>query len=79
MYKVIAIETGLENVTQALRNAGFKTTPLEGDTLKNVRAVVVKGDGTDILAPEWSVKLPVINAAGRSADEIVDVLRDRLS
>jgi len=79
MYKVIAIEAGLENVTQALQNAGFKTTPLEGDTLKNVRAVVVKGDGTDILAPEWSVKLPVINAAGRSADEIVDVLRDRLS
>ena len=78
MYKMIAVEAGLENVTQALNNAGFKTTPLEGDALKNVRAVVVKGDGTDVLAPEWSVKMPVINAAGRSADEIVDVLRDRL-
>lgn len=79
MYTTIAVEEGLGNVIQALHNAGFKTTPLEGEPLKNVRAVVVKGDGTDILVPEWPVKLPVINASGRSADEIVDVLRDRLS
>lgn len=79
MYKMIAVETGLENVTRALHDAGFKTTPLEGEALKNVRAVVVKGDGTDVLAPEWPVKFPVINASGRSADEIVDILRDRLS
>ena len=79
MYKMIAVEAGLENVTRALHDAGFKTTPLEGQALQNVRAVVVKGDGTDVLVPEWPVKMPVINAAGRSADEIVDVLRDRLS
>jgi Uncharacterised protein family (UPF0180). len=79
MYKVVAVEDGLNNVTQALHNAGFKTTPLEGESLKNVQAVVVKGDGTDILAPKWPIKMPVINASGRSADEIVDVLRDRLS
>lgn len=79
MYKMIAVEAGLENVTRALHDAGFKTTPLEGEPLKTVRAVVVKGDGTNVLAPEWPIKMPVINAAGRSADEIVDVLRDRLS
>lgn len=79
MYKIIAVEDGLANVTQALHNAGFKTTPLEGESLRNVRAVVVKGNGTDILSPEWPVKMPIINASGRSADEIVDVLRDRLS
>lgn len=79
MYKVIAVEDGLGNVIQALHDAGFKTTPLEGQPLKNVQAVVVKGDGTDYLAPERPVKMPVINAAGRSADEIVDVLRDRFS
>jgi len=79
MYTTIAVENGLANVIQALHNAGFKTTPLEDQPLKNVRAIVVKGDGTNILAPEWPVKMPVINAVGRSADEIVDVLRDRLS
>lgn len=79
MYKTIAVEDGLGNVIQALHNAGFKTTPLEGQSLQNVRAVVVKGDETDILSPKWPVRMPVINASGRSADEIVDVLRDRLS
>ncbi|KGK89773.1 hypothetical protein DP73_09060 [Desulfosporosinus sp. HMP52] len=79
MYTTIAVEDGLGNVIQALHNAGFKTTPLEGQPFNNVRAAVVKGDGTDILASEWSEKMPVINASGRSADEIVDLLRDRLS
>ncbi len=79
MYKTIAVEDGLANVIQALHGAGFKTTPLEGENLRNVKAVVVKGNGTDILAPEWPVRIPVINASGRSADEIVDVLRDRFS
>ncbi|MDR3602222.1 MAG: YkuS family protein [Desulfosporosinus sp.] len=79
MYKMIAVEEGLANVIQALNNAGFKTTPLEEHRLQNVQAVVVKGDGTDILAPEWPVKLPIVNASGRTAAEIVDVLRDRLS
>ncbi|TGE32384.1 YkuS family protein [Desulfosporosinus sp. Sb-LF] len=79
MYKTIAVEDGLANVTQALNNAGFKTTQLEGSSLRNVQAVVVKGDGTNIFVPEWPVKIPVINASGRSADEIVDVVRDRFS
>ena len=79
MYKIIAVEDGLGNVIQALHKAGFKTTPLEGESLQNVRAVVVKGDETNIFSPKWPVRMPVINASGRSADEIVDVLRDRLS
>ena len=79
MYKMVAVEDGLSNVVRALKDAGFKTTPLEGESLRNVQAVVVKGNGTDNLAPEWPIRLPVINASGRSADEVVDVLRDRLS
>ncbi|HEY8908964.1 MAG TPA: YkuS family protein [Desulfosporosinus sp.] len=79
MYRMIAVEDGLENVTRALHAAGFKTTQLEGQTMQNVQAAVVKGDGTDNLAPEWPVLMPIINASGRSADEIVDILKDRLS
>ncbi len=78
MYKKIAVEDGLTNVTQALHAAGFQTTALEGQTFYNVQAVVVKGNGTDILAPEANFKIPVVNAAGRSAEEVVDILRDRL-
>ncbi|AFM41982.1 Uncharacterized protein family (UPF0180) [Desulfosporosinus acidiphilus SJ4] len=79
MYKLIAVEDGLTNVTQALHASGFKTTPLEGKALYNIQAVVVKGDGTNNLSPEWPLKLPVINASGRSAEEVVEVLRDRFS
>lgn len=79
MYKKIAVEEGLTNVVQALHASGFHTTSLEGDDLFNVRAVVVKGDGTDILASPANLRVPVINASGRSAEEVVEVLKDRLS
>lgn len=79
MYKKIAVEEGLTNVVQALHASGFHTTSLEGDDLFNVRAVVIKGDGTDILASPVNLRVPVINASGRSAEEVVEVLRDRLS
>ena len=79
MYKKIAVETGLDNVIQALNAGGFKTVPLEVEKLQNINAAVVKGDGTSELAPDWPVKMPIINASGRSADEILDILRDRLS
>ncbi|MGC7872343.1 YkuS family protein [Desulfosporosinus sp. FKB] len=79
MYKMIAVEDGLTNVVQALHASGFKTAPLEGKALYNIQAVVVKGDGTNNLSPDWPVKLPVINASGRSAEEVVEVLRDRFS
>lgn len=79
MYKKIAVEAGLSNVVQALHASGFHTTSLEGDDLKNVRAVVVKGNGTDILASPVNLHVPIVNASGRSAEEVVEVLRDRLS
>ena len=79
MYKKVAVEEGLTNVTQALNAAGFQTTALEGQILYNVQAVVVKGDSADFIAGDSNMRIPVINAAGRSANEIVDVLRERLS
>lgn len=79
MYKKVAVEDGLSNVVQALHASGFHTTSLEGDDLFNVRAVVVKGDGTDILAPAVNLRVPIVHASGRSAEEVVEVLRDRLS
>ncbi|HHY28646.1 MAG TPA: YkuS family protein [Desulfitobacterium dehalogenans] len=79
MYKKIAVEDGLTNVVQELHTAGFHTMPLEDDPLRNVSAIVVKGDGTDILAEEAQFHVPVIHASGRSAEEVVEILRDRLS
>lgn len=79
MYKKVAVEDGLTNVVQELHTAGFHTIPLEDELLYNVRAVVVKGDGTDILGSEAKFHVPVIHASGRTAEEVVEILRDRLS
>lgn len=79
MYKKIAVEDGLANVVQELHTAGFHTMSLDDGRLNDVRAIVVKGDGTDILASEAKFHCPVIHASGRSAEEVVEVLRDRLS
>jgi hypothetical protein len=79
MYKKIAVEDGLTNVVQELHAAGYHTMPLEDDPLHNVSAIVVKGDGTTILAEEAQYSVPVVYASGRSAEEVVEILRDRLS
>ena len=78
MYKKVAVEEGLTNVTQALQAAGYQTTRLEGQTLYNVQAVVVKGDSVEFPGSEANLRVPVINASGRSAEEVVEVVRDRL-
>lgn len=78
MYIKIAVEDGLSNVTQALHAAGFQTTALEGQKLHNVQALVVAASGTDLLGQEANLRIPVISAAGRTAEEVVEILRDRL-
>jgi len=78
MYKKIAVEDGLSNVRQALHAAGFQTTGLEGQTPYNVQALVIAASGTELFGQEANLKIPVISAAGRTAEEIVEILRDRL-
>lgn len=78
MYKKIAVEDGLTNVAHALHTAGFQTSSLDGQTLSNVQAIVLKGNSGDG-EMRSQLRVPIINASGRSADEIVDIVRDRLS
>lgn len=79
MYKRIAVEDGLTNVIQELHSAGFHTVPLEKNDLRNISGIVVKGDEPDILSQEGQFRVPVVHAVGRSAEEIVEILRERLS
>jgi len=79
MYRKIAVDDGLTNVSQALQAAGFHTMPLHGDQPTNVEAVVVKGDSSESLALQAQFGIPVVHASGRSAAEVVEVVRDRLS
>lgn len=73
MPKQIAVESGLENVSQALRTAGYQVVNLEQGHLSNVQCIVVSGGDENMLGIQTTeTKAPVINAEGLSAQEIVE-------
>lgn len=75
----IAVEKGLENVKQALRSEGFEITELAPGRLSGVSAAVVTGMDSNIMGIQDTDgnPFPVIDASGKSADEIVREVRER--
>ncbi|MFZ5945018.1 MAG: YkuS family protein [Bacillota bacterium] len=68
----VAVESGLENVSQALQNAGFNVVNLENSKMQNVQCIVVSGVDDNVLGIETAqTKAPVINAQGLTAQEVV--------
>jgi len=73
MPKQIAVQPGLENVSQALKAAGYQVVNLEQNNLKNVQCVVVSGGDDNMLGIQTTnTKAPVINAEGLSAQDVVE-------
>jgi len=77
MARRIAVEEGLTNVVQALQEEGFEVTKLTEGRLPDVAAAVVSGMSNNFMgiADTDGNKMPVIEAAGRTAQEIVDSVR----
>jgi len=76
MEKQIAVEQGLDNVSQALRSAGYQVVKLEQGQLQNVQCVVVSGGDDNMMGIQTTMtKAPVINAQGLSPQEIVQKIR----
>lgn len=76
----VAVEDGLDQVKQALRQEGFEITKLTPGTMSpTVDAAVVTGMSNNFMgiADTNGNKFPVIEAAGKTADEIVRQVRDR--
>ncbi|NLT93991.1 MAG: YkuS family protein [Clostridia bacterium] len=72
MAKQIAVEKGLENVSQALKDAGYQVVNLENVNLQNVQCVVVSGGSENLMGiQDAETKAPVINAQGLSPQEII--------
>lgn len=80
MTKTVAIEENLTNVNQALQSQGFNTIWLENEAnLTGVGAIVVSGQNSNFLGMhDTNSKVPVINAAGLSADQVVDAVKSRM-
>lgn len=69
----VAVQEGLTPVAEALKAAGYRVIPLvEGTDLERVGAVVLTGGNEDMLGDQrTSTPYPVIDASGRTPEEIV--------
>lgn len=77
MKKRIAVERDLANVKQELETKGYEVVALdpvspEGRELRNCDAIVISGRDTNMMGmQDITTKVPVIDASGISADEVV--------
>lgn len=76
----VAVEDGLTNVAQALKDKGFEVTKFTNGTMTNVDAAVVTGMSNNFMgvADTQGNKFPVIEANGMTAQEVVNTIAARL-
>jgi len=76
MQKQIAVEPGLENISQALKNAGYQVVNLEQGSQQNVQCVVVSGGDENMMGIQTTnTNAPVINAEGLSTQDIIQRIK----
>lgn len=70
--KVIAVAEDLSGLKEALMAQGYDVVSLEEEDLERASAVVVTGVDKDFMMMEdIKTRVPVIDAAGKSSQEIV--------
>jgi len=75
----VAVEEGLRPVADALRRRGYHVTGLHPEALRTAAAVVVRGQDESLMGIQTiRTEAPVINAEGRSAEEVVRDVEERL-
>lgn len=77
----VAIEPGLGPFQDALKDAGFEVVELRRpESLRTLgaHAVVVSGLDSDFMGITDSREAPVVTAAGRTPEEVVDEVRRSL-
>jgi hypothetical protein len=75
----IAVQEGLENLKHALKQEGFEIAPLTSGSMQNVAAAVVTGMSNNFMGIHDTDgnKFPVIQAAGKTTEEIIQQVRNR--
>lgn len=75
---IIAVEQNLTNVIDLLETEGYEVVSLDHSNLDSVDAVVVSGADINLMnIQDTLTEVPVISAAGKSAEEVLDEI-DRL-
>jgi len=77
--RLIAVEETLTPVAEALRGEGYSVVGLREADLREAEAVVVSGQDDNVMGiQDRATPVPVINAEGRRADEVVREVEERL-
>lgn len=72
---IIAVESTLSNICTALETEGYEVVTLEVEEVDDVDAIVVSGLDSNFLNMQETVtEVPVINAAGKTTQEVLEEL-----
>lgn len=79
MSRLVAVEDGLDPVGDALREAGYHITKLVPGHNVKLATAVVTGLSNNVLGIQETDgnRFPIIEAAGKTAREIVDMVKSR--
>nr|WP_092074550.1 YkuS family protein [Dendrosporobacter quercicolus]NSL49056.1 YkuS family protein [Dendrosporobacter quercicolus DSM 1736]SDN01308.1 Uncharacterised protein family (UPF0180) [Dendrosporobacter quercicolus] len=75
MQGIIAIEKNLAQLADLLETEGYDIVALENSNVEAVDAIVVSGVDHNVMnMKDIMVHVPIINASGKSTDEILEEL-----
>ncbi|MEG6584416.1 YkuS family protein [Dendrosporobacter sp. 1207_IL3150] len=75
MQGIIAIEKNLSRLADLLETEGYDVVDLENTNIDSVDAIVLSGVDNNIMnMQDIQVHVPIINAAGKSTEEILEEL-----
>ena len=75
MQGVIAVEKILSNLAEVLEVEGYDVVFLDESNINIVDAIVIGGPDINLLnMQDIAIDVPVINAAGKTFDEIIEEL-----
>jgi aspartate/glutamate racemase len=75
MQGIIAVEKTLSTLADILETKGYEIVDLSESNLMGVDAIIVGGTDVNVLGIQDSVTdVPVINATGKTFNEIIDEL-----
>jgi hypothetical protein len=75
MQGIIAVENTLSTLADILETKGYETVDLNDSNLMGIDAIIVSGTDINILNIQDSLAdVPVINATGKTFNEIIEEL-----
>lgn len=77
MQGIIAVEKNLSRLFDTLETQGYEVVELDKENIDGVDAIVVSGADINLMNMQDTLTdVPVINASGKSASEILDELNN---